>query len=377
MEKQNSKLFNWILGLSALAISGMAAFFSVTGIAMLFSGSFLAVALMATSLEVGKLVTASFLYRYWNVINWIQKTYMVIAAVVLIGITSMGIFGFLSNSYMGASQDFNVMITKLDVYKDQLEVLIEDKQFLKDELEVAVNSLPDNYITAKRNLRNEYNPLITEKTTQIGELKNKIGQLEIEMVDTGVDVGPLLYIADAFDTDIDTAVKWIMFILICVFDPLAVMLVISLNIALVGGQGGNGGTPRRAKKSKDYKKEFEDWKNKSKGKLKDFMTDFDKEVMEEKPKSKGEVVKEHIKDKLTEAVRDSIKPNGNPLENWKRETEANIEDENYPYNGAGKGIEWEGREKDVNAKPDDYDEKIQTGKMVRDSQGQWKLRGNN
>ena len=362
MEKQNSKLFNWILGLSALAISGMAAFFSVTGIAMLFSGSFLAVALMATSLEVGKLVTASFLYRYWNVINWIQKTYMVIAAVVLIGITSMGIFGFLSNSYMGASQDFNVMITKLDVYKDQLEVLKEDKQFLKDELEIAVNSLPDNYITAKRNLRNEYNPLITEKTTQIGDLKNKIGQLEIEMVDTGVDVGPLLYIADAFDTDVDTAVKYIMFVLIAVFDPLAVMLVISLNIALVGGQGGNGGTPR---KRKDYKKEFEKWKEGSKkaaDKLKDFMTDFDKEVMEEKPKSKGEVVKEHIKDKLTEAVRSSIKPKGNPLEEWKRETEDKIEDENYPYNGAGKGIEWEGREKDINAKPDDYDDKLKDKK---------------
>jgi len=362
MESTNSKVFNWILGLSALAISGMAAFFSVTGIAMLFSGSFLAVALMATSLEVGKLVTASFLYRYWNIINWIQKTYMVIAAVVLIGITSMGIFGFLSNSYMGASQDFNVMITKLDVYKDQLEVLEEDKQFLKDELEIAVNSLPDNYITAKRNLRNEYNPLITEKTTQIGDLKNKIGSLEIEMVDTGVDVGPLLYIADAFDTDVDTAVKYIMFVLIAVFDPLAVMLVISLNIALVGGQGGNGGTPR---KRKDYKKEFEKWKEGSKkaaDKLKDFMTDFDKEVMEEKPKSKKEVVKEHIKDKLTEAVRSSIKPNGNPLEEWKRETEDKIEDENYPYNGAGKGIEWEGKDRDINAKPDDYDDKLKDKK---------------
>lgn len=373
MESTNSKLFNWILGLSALAISGMAAFFSVTGIAMLFSGSFLAVALMATSLEIGKLVTASFLYRYWNLINWIQKTYMIIAAVVLIGITSMGIFGFLSNSYMGASQNFNVMITKLDVYKDQLEVLIEDKQFLKEELEQAVNSLPDNYITAKRNLRNEYNPLITEKSTQIGDLKNKIGSLEIEMVDTGVDVGPLLYIADAFDTDIDTAVKYIMFILICVFDPLAVMLVISLNIALVGG--GNGGTPRRAKKSKDYKKEFEKWKEGSKkaaDKLKDFMTDFDKEVMEEKPKSKGEVVKEHIKDKLTEAVRDSIKPldkNGNPLEAWKRKTEGQIDDENYPYNGAGNGIDMGTKTK--SNKPDSYDEDIQSTKMVRDSQGNW------
>ena len=360
MESTNSKLFNWILGLSALAISGMAAFFSVTGIAMLFSGSFFAVALMATSLEIGKLVTASFLYRYWNLINWIQKTYMVVAAVVLIGITSMGIFGFLSNSYMGASQNFNVMITKLDVYKDQLEVLIEDKQFLKDELEIAVNSLPDNYITAKRNLRNEYNPLITEKTTQIGDLKNKIGSLEIEMVDTGVDVGPLLYIADAFDTDIDTAVKYIMFILILVFDPLAVMLVISLNIALVGGNS----TPRRGTPVKDYKKEFGKLKDMGKDKLKDFMTDFDKKVMKEEVVKgigevgdtieKKEVVKEHIKDKLTQAVRDSIT---NPLEAWKQETEKQISDDNYPYNGAGKGLDWEGREKDT-TQEENYNERL-------------------
>tara|TARA_B100000424_G_C22930522_1_gene495023 strand:- start:817 stop:1758 length:942 start_codon:yes stop_codon:yes gene_type:complete len=211
----------------------MAAFFSVTGIGMLFSGSFLAVCLMATSLEVGKLVTASFLYRYWSVVNWLQKTYMTIATIVLIGITSMGIFGFLSNSYMGATQEFDGMITKLNVYKDQLTTLEEDKVFLKEELDASVNALPDNYITAKRKLREEYNPLIQEKSVLIAELKQKIGKIEIDMVDTGIDVGPLLYISEAFDTDIDTAVKWIMFILILVFDPLAVIMVIGFNIALL------------------------------------------------------------------------------------------------------------------------------------------------
>ena len=200
---------------------------------MLFSGSFIAVCMMASSLEVGKLVTASFLYRYWNTINWLQKSYMTIATIILIGITSMGIFGFLSNSYMGATVEFEGMTTKLQVYKDQLETLEEDKIFLKQELEQSVNALPDNYITVKRKLRNEYNPLIQDKSIQIGELKNKVGQLEIEMVDTGIDVGPLLYIAEAFDTDIDTAVKWIMLVLIFVFDPLAVILVIGFNIVLL------------------------------------------------------------------------------------------------------------------------------------------------
>ena len=225
--------FSIIVALSAFFISSVAAFFSVTGIGMLFSGSFIAVCIMAGALELGKLVTASFLYRYWKVVNWLQKIYMTIATIVLIGITSMGIFGFLSNSYMGATIEFETMTTKLSVYKDQLEVLEEDKSFLKQELEASVSSLPDNYITAKRKLRNEYNPLIQDKSVLIAELKQKIGEIEIQMVDTGVDIGPLIYISDAFDTDIDTAVKWIIIILICVFDPLAVLLVISFNITLL------------------------------------------------------------------------------------------------------------------------------------------------
>jgi hypothetical protein len=225
--------FSLIVAISAFLISSVAAFFSVTGIGMLFSGSFVAVCVMASVLELGKLVTASFLYRYWKVVNLLQKFYMTISVIVLIGITSMGIFGFLSNSYMGATVEFETMTTKLSVYKDQLEMVLEDKKFLKQELEASVSSLPDNYITAKRKLRNEYNPLIQNKSVVVGELKQKIGALEIQMVDTGIDIGPLIYISEAFDTDIDTAVKWIIMILICVFDPLAVLLVISFNMTLL------------------------------------------------------------------------------------------------------------------------------------------------
>ena len=188
---------------------------------------------MTGSLEIGKLVAASFIYRYWELVGWLQKIYMTIAVVILIGITSMGIFGFLSNSYMGATQGFETITTKLSVYKEQLETLEEDKTFLKQELQVSVDALPDNYITAKRKLREEYNPLIQEKSVLIGELKNKIGELEIELVDTGVDVGPLIYISDTFGVDMDTTVGWIMFILILVFDPLAVIMIISFNIAYI------------------------------------------------------------------------------------------------------------------------------------------------
>ena len=254
MESTNSKFFTYLVGFSGLLISSVAAFFSVTGIAQLFSGSFWSVVVMAGSLEFGKLVAASFIYRYWNLVNWLQKMYTVMAVVVLIGITSMGIFGFLSNSYMGATVEFESMITKLEVYKEQLVTLEEDKDFLKQELEASVNALPDNYVTAKRKIRNEYNPLIQEKSIQIGELKNTIGELEIQMVDTGVDVGPLIYISETFGTDMDTTVGWIMFILILVFDPLAVLMIISFNIALI-----NSATPKTRKKL-DAIKDFIDSK---------------------------------------------------------------------------------------------------------------------
>ena len=252
MESTNSKFFTYLVGFSGLLISSVAAFFSVTGIAQLFSGSFWSVVVMTGSLEFGKLVAASFIYRYWNLVNWLQKMYTVIAVVILIGITSMGIFGFLSNSYMGATVEFESMITKLEVYKEQLVTLEEDKDFLKQELEASVNALPDNYVTAKRKIRNEYNPLIQEKSIQIGELKNTIGELEIQMVDTGVDVGPLIYISETFGTDMDTTVGWIMFILILVFDPLAVLMIISFNIALI-----NSASPK-TKRKLDAIKDFID-----------------------------------------------------------------------------------------------------------------------
>ena len=230
---ENSKYFIYWIGLSALLIAGSAAAFSVYGLAKLFSGAFLSVVVMAGSLELGKLVTASFLYRYWNMINWFQKLYMTIATIVLVFITSAGIFGYLSNAYQGATLEFEKQSTELLTIEERIEQLDEDKVFLKEELEQAISELPDNYITAKRNLREEYNPQITQINQELLEYKTRRADLEIELVSTGVDVGPAIYLARTFGTDIDTVVKFFIFILIFVFDPLAVMLVIAYNQALL------------------------------------------------------------------------------------------------------------------------------------------------
>ena len=188
---------------------------------------------MAGSLELGKLVTASFLYRYWNMINWFQKVYMTIATIVLVFITSAGIFGYLSNAYQGATLEFEKQSTELIAVEERIEQLEEDKIFLKEELSVAISELPDNYITAKRKLREQYNPQILMVNEEILDYKKTRADLEIQLVSTGVDVGPAIYLARTFGTDIDTVVKFFIFILIFVFDPLAVMLVIAYNQALI------------------------------------------------------------------------------------------------------------------------------------------------
>ena len=229
----SGRFFAFLVGLAAFAIAGSAAFFSVFGLSKLFAGATSAVVVMAGSLEFGKLISASFLYRYWDKVNKALRTYLLVGIITLVGITSAGIFGFLSNAYQGATIEFEKESTKLIYKEDRLDQLEEDKVYLKEELELAISELPDNYITAKRNLREEYNPKVLELNDQILSIKQDISDLKVELVESGVDVGPAIYLAKIFDTDIDTVVKFFIFILIFVFDPLAVMLVVAFNQALV------------------------------------------------------------------------------------------------------------------------------------------------
>ena len=241
METTRSRIFPYFVGLAALLVAGSAAFYSVFGLSKLFSGATLAVIIMAGSLEFAKLVSASFLYRYWTKVNLWLKYYMVVGVVTLVLITSAGIFGFLSNAYQGATIEFEKESTKLLYKEDRLEQLEEDKTYLKNELEFAISELPDNYITAKRQLRADYNPKVLEVNDQILDIKQEIGDLKTALIETGIDVGPAIYLARIFGTDIDTVVKFFIFILIFVFDPMAIALVIAYNITMVNRQRGSSG----------------------------------------------------------------------------------------------------------------------------------------
>ena len=229
---EQNKNFSNLVGLSAILIAFSAAFFSVFGLSKLFAGASLSVIIMAGSLEFGKLVAASFLYRYWDKINFLQKFYMTLATVILILITSAGIFGFLSNAYQGATVEFEKQSTSLMFMEERLDQLQEDKIFLKSELEQSISELPENYRTAKKKLREDYQPQISEINKMMLNLKGEIGNLKTALVETGVDVGPAIYLARIFQTDIDTVVKFFILVLIFVFDPMAVMFIISYNVAL-------------------------------------------------------------------------------------------------------------------------------------------------
>ena len=206
------KNFSTLIGISALLVAGSAAFFSVFGLSRLFSGAFFSVIIMAGSLEFAKLVAASFLYRYWNDINRILKAYLMIGVGTLVLITSAGIFGYLSNAYQGATIGFEKQSTLLLSLEERLEQLEEDKVFLKEELEEQVSDLPENYRTARRKLREDYNPQIQQVNQDILNLKTEISDLEIQLVETGVDVGPAIYLAKSFNTDVDSVVKFFIFI---------------------------------------------------------------------------------------------------------------------------------------------------------------------
>ena len=272
---ERSKHLKTYVGLSALFVAGSAAFFSVFGLSNLFAGAKLSVIVMASSLEFGKLVAASFLYRFWNNVNKILRTYMAVGVVVLVLITSAGIFGYLSNAYQGATINFEKQSTELLALEDRLDVLQEDRVFLKQELDDQVATLPENYFTAKRNLREQYNPQIQEISTEILEVKGRISDLEIELIETGVDVGPAIYLAKAFETDVDTVVKFFIFILIFVFDPLALALVLAFNHTLIHDE----------QEKDNVEKMYDMYTKKKKNKV--FKRDEEKEIVDtNEPKSK-------------------------------------------------------------------------------------------
>ena len=128
------------VALTALLVAGCAAYFSVYGIATLFSGAFIAVLIMAGALELGKLVATSVVYRNWNKFNKWLRTYLAIAVLALMLITSLGIFGFLSSAYQDSANKYNVFITKIENVEARQDLLNDERSDSKERLTILNNS---------------------------------------------------------------------------------------------------------------------------------------------------------------------------------------------------------------------------------------------
>jgi hypothetical protein len=240
-------IFITLVALSALFVAGCAAFFSIKGLIVLFAGSSLAVGIMASSLEIGKLVAASFLHTYWKDIRLALKFYLCTAVFVLMCITSLGIFGFLTSAYQthaGTVNTFETKITALVAEQGTINQTIqENASRLKTLADLRVDQ--EQRVKDAGNIKApreqaykaiaEANEQIKQKEETIGKDRDRLVAIEKELAEikssmsTSTDIGSFKFIASAMNATVDEAVRYFIFALIAVFDPLAVALVLCWN----------------------------------------------------------------------------------------------------------------------------------------------------
>lgn len=222
---------SWIiigLIISGISVSSLGAYFSIVGIGALFSGAVLAVWAMAASLELAKFVLAAYLHQKWQELNVVYKSYLVSAVVILSLITSMGIFGFLSDAYQSASTTLEAENIKLQSLHKQ----VESSKAEIERLNRSIEEIPATRISRRIKARAEAEPVVAELTKKIDQINAQITQADLVVLEVKKKVGPLIYISKAFNMDIDDVVKYLIFIFVLVFDPLAICLVIAISESL-------------------------------------------------------------------------------------------------------------------------------------------------
>ena len=237
---------------TALAISGVAAWYSIAGLVAIFASAKVAIIIMGGVLEVGKLVTASWLYRNWYSIPFLLKTYLTTAVVVLMLITSMGIFGFLSKAHldqtiqMGGTNELQISRLERLIVNEQRS--IDDAETVLQQLDMAVQTLIDydrirgetGSIATRENQKEErtvLNQAINDAVDTIDQYQEELLPLQKEQINLEAEVGPLKYIAELIYGNnakdlLDEAVRWVILLIVFVFDPLAVLLLVAANMTL-------------------------------------------------------------------------------------------------------------------------------------------------
>jgi len=235
---------NWLkylVGLAALAIAGCAAYFSVTGLGVLFSGASMAVMVMASTLEFAKLVAATYLKQKWSVIHGFNKVYLTIAVGALMLITSAGIFGYLSNAFQQQNIKLDQVQREISVWSNKIQ---QDTAQI-NQLTGQINQLNSNQgkIIGDGNVNSRILKSVDSRDKQISKLQDKIGALQDSLVkynekineiknnniELEKEVGGFRFVAEAFGLELNTVVKFFIFLIVIVFDPLAIALIIAFN----------------------------------------------------------------------------------------------------------------------------------------------------
>jgi len=244
--------------LVSLTIAAVAAWYSIAGLTAIFAGAVIPVIVMGSVLEVGKLVTASWLYRNWRLAPFIMKTYLLSAIVILMVITSMGIFGFLSKAHLEHSISIGgnneIQIDALERQIARQQDIINDAETVLSQLDAAVQTLIDaqrirgtSGSIAVREMqkqeRESLNNTIADAYGRIEQITQDLLPLQKQQLSIEVEVGPLKYIAELIYGDdandhFDSAVRWVIILIVLVFDPLAVILLIAANMSFAAKRKG-------------------------------------------------------------------------------------------------------------------------------------------
>ena len=263
IKKIKQGMFPFLIAFSALSVSTSAAFYSVSGLSKLFAGASLEVIIMAGSLEFAKLVTASLLYQYWDTINKTLRTYLSIATVVLVLITSMGIYGFLSAAYqetyskLSAVENQKEFIQqKIDFYQNDVTRYDTEIERISSNISTLSNAkassieVRDSTVSggvrrtisttelrmaqSRINIEEENRKSTQEKRIIASDSLQKF-QLQVLELDNNTEVagelGPLQYLSSLTGYSMDKIINVLLLIIIFVFDPLAISLVIAANFA--------------------------------------------------------------------------------------------------------------------------------------------------
>jgi hypothetical protein len=221
--------------LSGLFLSSAAAYYSIAGLIAIFPGATTPILLMGGSLEFAKIVTATYLYKSGKSITLFMRIYMTIAVVILMFITSMGVFGFLSKAHIenniNRSADVDAVVVELqsDIKADEKIVADADKQ-----LNLLDNTVKEDYniILSQKRTRTALTNEKKEATKRLRENNKKLAEAQLQVEKNEVDIGPLKYIAELIygqnaKSHFDDAVRLVIILIVIVFDPLAVMLLIA------------------------------------------------------------------------------------------------------------------------------------------------------